>query len=287
MQTAKQHDQHAATMKGLNAAPTAEPAGPHHLSPPKEPSAHHRMRDTKPFHYRGVHATKSQSYSPVYSTPSADSRVDSFADGIFQSPQAQQAYLEHQICYKQYVSSLRYRLSFLKAQASSIAVTYRNFGLLYHCFPKHIIWHRAIDPEIRGFARANFLAGEGYPLPDIVHVIGTMESVLHATGERMQEMWPKEAETTRVGAELGLADRMVIEAMPQLELSRQAIEVFCRMRAISRMEGRTKDESPKKSRQRANVYEAWAHAVPSVCWEGIQDGEIDELTAAQNVVLST
>lgn len=256
------------------------------------------MRDTRSFRNHGVHATESQGYwnaysgndaslSPEYATSSTDSRVDSFAEGIFQSPQAQQAYLERQFRHQQHVFALQGRLDFLKAQANAVSVTYRNFGLLFHSFPKHVIWHDAIHPDIRGFARANFLVGDGQPLPDIVHVIGTMDFALHAAGERMQQMWLTEAEAAKVSAKLQLAEMMVTEAMPQLDLLRQAVEVFCRMRTISWMEGRRKDESLKKRRQRTKRYESWAHAVPSICWGEFQDDEVDELTAAQSMALST
>lgn len=172
---------------------------------------------------------------------------------------------------------LTIQLEHLKFQACSIAETYRNFGLLFHSFSGPVLWHPKIDPEIRRFARINFLAGAEFPLPDIVHVIGTLqytltqaEKVLH----RSSASGLLEKDFKAIRAHLCLAERLLAESMPQLDMLRQAVEIFCRTRAILGMEGKSAGDGGKRYHERMRRYQAWAHGLPLICWEGCSGNEV-------------
>lgn len=58
----------------------------------------------------------------------------------------------------------------------------------------------------------------------------------------------------KVKAELNLAGMLVVEAVPKLELLRQAIHVFCRMRMILWLEGNREEESGQNHGRRLEFY---------------------------------
>ena len=149
---------------------SSDRAGP---SPPIEPTADRFTRRRRRFQHRAINTTESQGYWAGYAPtppPLPELTLNPHA-ARFVSTRAplQQPHAT--------LGPLRGMLAHLQRQASYVAEAYRNFGLLFHSFPAHVFWHDAIHQEIRTFARADYRAGgDGSELPDIIHVIGTLES---------------------------------------------------------------------------------------------------------------
>ena len=245
-------------------------------SPPREPKAYRRSR--KASNFRQGHVTEAQGYWTGYAEPETTFGQVNRKERAKPSKKATARHVSaRDVQHQELLHFLRLQLADLKVHASCIAETYRNFGLLFHSFPSNILFHQAILPEVRGFARKNFLAGDGHPLPDIVHVVGTLVYSLSAAEGRLQQLQQAgmcELQLRRARAEIALAERMVMEAVPKLELLRQTLEILCRMRLVLWLERKTEWESDKGLARRIKLYHAWAHALPMVCWEGFLEGEV-------------
>jgi hypothetical protein len=182
--------------------------------------------------------------------------------------------------HHRHLNFLRAHLARLQAQARCIAETYRNFGLLFHSFPSHVIWDEAIDQDIRTFARSSLTVRGGYPLPEMVHLIGTLSHAVDRAAARLQQMHVPEIEAQKAMAELLLAEKLVTEGIAKLQLLRQAIEVFGRMRTILLMLQKKEWEAHQIYARRMKIYHAWAHALPMVCWDGLREEDRTGLCAA-------
>lgn len=264
-------------------------------TPPTAPKAmlEHRPRraTNRSLIHQVPHATEAQQYWTKYPTSQQSSSSGSFnsrgrTDSIITSSPdstepARRATQEHH----QLLNFLRAHLARLQAQAPCVAETYRNFGLVFHCFPTHVIWDDAIHPDVRTFARSNFMVRDGYPLPEIIHVIGTLTHALNAAAGRLHQISVPDAEAQKACAELQLAERLVAEGMAKLELLRQAVEVFGRMRAILLMQWGKEWEAQKVYARRMRFYQAWAHALPMACWEGLCEEDRNGLDAARRAAM--
>lgn len=256
------------------------------VAPPRITRAYRWQPET--FRFRGIHATESQGYWRSFPEPCSGSdgdgtevSTDAIATGIEVGPtctghdheEPRVDLLQH--LAQSVLASLEAKLRDFQQQPSSIAEAYRNFGLLFHSFPAYVVWNPALQPEVRGFARANFLVSEGHPLPDIIQTVSMMSYAVRVAAAELQKPLGQVAHVQRVQGALALAERLVAEATATLELLGDAVEVFCRMRTILWADKGNEYESNEQYRRRARAYRAWAFALPMICWEGIRQGEAE------------
>lgn len=252
--------------------PLHAPTVNRNASPPKEPRVWREQKE-RTRHYRRFHATETQQYWSAY--PPSSQSPETTSSSLYEDS-ATTFSATGQLLPDPFVAHLGLQLEHLKLQAHSIAETYCNFGLLFHSSPRHVVWHPAIDEKIRRFARINFLAGAGYPLPDMVHVTGTLQHlVLQAETTLRRSAPPRGIQETLplLRANLCLAERLVGEATPRLDMLRQAVEIFGRMRKILWAEGKCDWEQPRRFHERMRRYQAWTYALPMVCWLGFPESK--------------
>jgi len=214
----------------------------------------------KPTHWYPMnHTTEAQSYWAEYDAP--PTQQEPFPP--FQSePSPQHENMQHM----QHTSTLLTHLAILKANHHDLCTAYRNFGLLFHSFPSCILFSRAIDQDIRGFARKNFLVSSWRPLPGIIQGLGTISYALQTAEDALTAGDGSAEAVTWAQCNLTLAEICMDDALAIIDMLRQAVEILCRLRQMLWMEEAPIWESEQQHARRMRLYQQWAHALPDVCW---------------------